>query len=310
MDKNEYIPARVTQIPFYIETPLYKRTEEGDFVLYKPSGRSVSEQRVGQERIPPLFILKEDRITAARESHRGFGKQLEQSAKSGNVEQLKSVLCNLVEEVLDEPRSGAINVFPDTVDRVVWGVSDRPGLAQALAGISYKDYNVALHSINVMALTIGFCQYCKYSVPKTRMFAMAALLHDVGKTEIPRRILKAESRLSDEQFGVYRRHTHIGREIIINHSDISDPVVARASQEHHERLDGSGYPTGTKIVSPVGRLIGMIDCYEVLTNEARSYRETERPINVLKLLKDEAEQGKFDLDMLKDFSYSLIKPSA
>lgn len=307
MELKRYIPVRATQVNCYQATPLYKKNEDESYTLYKPAGIRVSSMRIEHGRMPALYLDQRDRVEAIREVQKEFNHKIEENLKSGNDREVKNTICQLVEETLAEPRVGTLVVLPETVDRLVWGYANRPGLAKTLAEIASKDYSTTVHSVNVMALTIGFCFFSGYSIPKTRMYALSALLHDVGKTEIPGPILSADRLLDDNEFEVFKRHTLLGNEIIGNNPEIADPVVARAALEHHERLDGSGYPKGIRGVSTAGQIVGLINCYELLTTEYRSYRAAERPIRVLKLLKAEAEEGKFDQQLLKQFSYSLVK---
>ncbi|PID73518.1 MAG: hypothetical protein CSB33_03250 [Desulfobacterales bacterium] len=307
MELKRYIAIKNSQVNYYQATPLYRKNPDESYTMYKPAGMRIGKMRVAEGRMPQLYFDQKDRVMAVRELQREFHQHLERDIKKGNDQGVKDTVCRLVEETLAEPRTGTIEVLPDTVDRLIWGYSNRPELAKTLAEIAFKDYSTTVHSVNVMALTIGFCFHCKYSVPKTRMYALSALLHDVGKTELPESVLHVDRLLTDEEFEIFKQHTALGADIINGNNEINDPVVVRAAMEHHERLDGSGYPAGKRTLSPVGQLVGLVDCYELLTTEYRNYRAAERPINVLKLLKKEAEQKKFSQELLKQFSFSLVK---
>ena len=102
-----------------------------------------------------------------------------------------------------------------------------------------------------------------------------------------------------------KRHPKIGEYIIKIKSGIGGSI-ARGAIEHHEKLDGSGYPKGVQHISFVGQLLGIIDCYEALTNEERPYRRAKSPLDTLKLIKTDVEAGKFDRKIFEKFCYSLI----
>jgi len=160
--------------------------------------------------------------------------------------------------------------LPEAVDLMVAGYTDNPDILKTLANISFKDYTTVIHSVNVMALTIGFCFFCNYSGQDTKEYGLSALLHDVGKTQVPSNILKAKRRLSFEEFEIVKSHTTIGGSIIENSGDI-DNSIAQGAFEHHEKLDGSGYPKGIAKISFIGQLLGIVDCYEAITNDDRLY---------------------------------------
>ena len=305
MQEKNYIAIRNSQMNYYKDVGLYY-IEGGSFVLYKPPGKYINQMRLKEERHPPeLYIHQNDRSTAIKELQDGFNQHIARSIKTGNAVNVKSTLCSLVEETLAEPRSGTLKALPETVDILVSGYSKNPEILKTFASISFKDYSTVIHSVNVMALTLGFCFYSKVSLHETKRLGLSALLHDVGKTEIPDHILKAPRKLSNKEFNVMKRHPKIG-EFIIKFKSGIDAGIARGALEHHEKLDGSGYPKGTQHISFVGQLLGIIDCYEALTNEERPYRRAQSPLDTLKLIKSDVEAGKFDRKIFEKFCYSLI----
>jgi HD-GYP domain-containing protein (c-di-GMP phosphodiesterase class II) len=304
LQEKNYIAIRNSQINFYKDVGLYY-IEGGSFVLYKPPGKYLTQMRLKEAKHPTeLYIHQNDRIAAIKELQKGFHTHIAKSIKTGNAAEVKSTLCNLVEETLAEPRSGTLQVLPETVGILVSGYSKNPEILKTFASISFKDYSTVIHSVNVMALTLGFCFYSKLSLHETKRLGLSALLHDVGKTEIPDTILKAPRKLSSKEFKVMKRHPKIG-EFIIKFKSGIDAGFARGALEHHEKLDGSGYPKGVRHISFVGQLLGIIDCYEALTNEERPYRRAKSPLDTLKLIKTDVEAGKFDRKIFEKFCYSL-----
>jgi HD-GYP domain-containing protein (c-di-GMP phosphodiesterase class II) len=219
--------------------------------------------------------------------------------------EVKSTLCNLVEETLSEPRSGTLKALPKTIDLLVSGYSKQPDIIRAFALISFKDYTTVIHSVNVMALTIGFCFHANLSIQETKKLGLGALLHDVGKTKISKEIIRAPRKLTDEEFEIMKSHPTLGNKIIRKTNDISGDI-ALSALEHHEKLDGSGYPRGIRDITFGGQILGIIDCYEALTNEDRPYRRAKDPLETLKLLKNDVESGKYSRKIFEKFCYSLI----
>lgn len=305
MENSNYIQVRNSQIRYYRDIPLYYLIGERNFSLYKPPGLSIAEMRLTEERHPQLFIQQKDRVESIKELQREFNQHIAESITKGNSVEVKSTLCNLVEETLSEPRSGTLQALPETIEILVSGYSKQPEFIKTFASISFKDYSTVIHSVNVMALTIGFCFYSKLSLKDTQKFGLSALMHDVGKTKVPSEILKAQRKLTNEEFEIMKRHPTIGGDIIKQRNRLGD-VVAKGALEHHEKIDGSGYPRGIKEISYIGQLIGIIDCYEALTNEDRPYRRAKQPLDTLKLLKEDVEAGKFDRNLFEKFCYSLI----
>ena len=106
-----------------------------------------------------------------KELQAGFNRHIFKNIKKGNVKAVKSTLCDLVEETLQEPRSGTLQILPETVDMLVSGYSQNPDIVKTFASISFKDYSTVIHSVNVMALMLGFCFYSKKSLTETKRLA-------------------------------------------------------------------------------------------------------------------------------------------
>jgi len=156
-----------------------------------------------------------------------------------------------------------------------------------------------------MALTLSYAFFTGLSLRDTKRLGLAALLHDVGKTGVPSEILSAPRKLTPEEFEIIKSHPVIGSQLIREIDRLGDDI-ALGALEHHEKLDGSGYPLGTTRISFGGQVIGIVDCYEALTNEERPYRRARDPMDTLKLLKGDVEAGKFSRRIFEKFCYSLI----
>lgn len=144
---------------------------------------------------------------------------------------------------------------------------------QCFLQVIANDYITAVHSLNVTALTTSYCFFENMSEPMTYVYCLGALLHDVGKVKINKDILCAKRILSDKEFNEIKIHPEIGYNIVLGWG--IDNIIADVVYEHHEKLDGSGYPQGLKgnEISHIAQVIGMIDHYEALTNWTRPYRK-------------------------------------
>jgi putative nucleotidyltransferase with HDIG domain len=128
----------------------------------------------------------------------------------------------------------------------------------------------------------------KLGVPSADLakIRLAATLHDVGKLVVPLAILNKPGKLTDEEFEVIKRHAPVGADMV---SRIGDDELTQIVADHHERLDGSGYPSqlsGSEI--PLGaRIIAVADTFDALTS-TRAYRPAKRHRDVFQILREEA----------------------
>jgi len=300
-----FVPARHSQIALYKKTALYYKNSEGTYLLYKPAGDPLPEEHHQKERHPTLYIQEDDRVSAIKELQGTFTDHLKDIVMNDDPRDIKDTLVDMVNETLQEPRAGVLGALSNTVDIVVAGFSNNPEVMKTLAFLSDSDYTTAMHAVNVMALTIGYCDFAEISKEESSRIALMALLHDLGKTEIPPEILKSTGRLTPEEFMIMKSHPQLGADMIIADPELPAGIELGAL-EHHEKLDGTGYPNRITDISFPGRLIGIIDCYEALTGDERPYRRAKPPLPTLEMLKGDVVSGKLDQKIFTIFCRSLV----
>ena len=302
---SEYIQARKSQLYFYVDVPLYNQVDNKNFLLYKPQGLSLGEMRLNEDRHPEkLYIKQSDKIQGIQEAQKAFNTQLEDNIKT-SPEKVKETLVLVVEETLTEPRSGSLEGISDTIDILVSDYAKESGVISNLISMSSKDYSTVLHSINVMAFTLAFAFYNDYSHSETQILGLASLLHDVGKTKLPREILEAPRKLTDEEFEIIKTHTTIGYDIL-KECNFKNEEISLCALEHHEKLDGSGYPDNKTDISPMSQIIGIVDCYEAITNDDRPYRSAMQTFDALgQVVGKDVNSGKFSKEIYIQFVQSL-----
>ncbi|UCD33602.1 MAG: HD domain-containing protein [Desulfobacterales bacterium] len=279
----DYILARKSQLHFYKDVPLYTKTSNG-FVLYKPEGMTLGGMRLNEARHPHrMYMLKKDKLKGLQEAQKGFNHQLTKNIQSGSKEQIKETLVTMMDETLTEPRSGSLEGVSETIDILMSDYAQESQVVESLWKVSFQDYTTALHSINVMAFALGFAAHTGFNSHDMKIFGLAALLHDVGKTKIDPEILQAAGKLSDEEFEEMKKHTTIGFNIL-DKCQFNDQRIKLTALDHHEKLDGSGYPNGKSNLSEIAQIIGIIDCYEALTNDDRPYRSAMDPLKALEII--------------------------
>jgi len=304
LKNTTWIAVRKSNIKYYESVELYYRNPAGNIVLYKPEGMMLDDESLNKKYVDSYFIRPEDKIKCLRAAQKGFSEQLAHNIVTKNTVTVKNELVNIVDETLSQPRSGGLEIVPELMNNLIAGYSSQPDVIKNLARISFTDYTTTIHSVNVMALTMGYCFYTGRSVEETKQFGLAALLHDLGKTEIPGEILTANRSLTDSEFTDMKRHPRLGYKILQD-TNIDLKIAVEGSLEHHEKLDGSGYPEGKTNISECGMVLGIIDCYEAITNDDRPYRSAMSPLAALELIKKDSENGKYNNEIFKDFAYSL-----
>lgn len=157
------------------------------------------------------------------------------------------------------------------------------------------------HSENVANLCCRICEYLRCKQSFTVHCTIGGYLHDVGKMFIPLEILNKPARLTPEEYEVMKTHTTLGYQMCMK-----DPKLrpyALAALDHHEALDGSGYPSGLtkKDIPYEAQIIRVADEYDALVTK-RQYRTHVNISETLKeLIKDAQPDPKFvALDQLAE----------
>jgi PAS domain S-box-containing protein/putative nucleotidyltransferase with HDIG domain len=137
--------------------------------------------------------------------------------------------------------------------------------------VERRDPYTAGHERRVAELAVAVALRMGMDADEMDALRLAALIHDVGKISVPAEILSKPGRLSENEFELIKVHAQAGHDVL--QSIAFDQPVAEMVLQHHERLDGSGYPQGLRgeSILPAARVIAVADVYEAMTSH-RPYR--------------------------------------
>ncbi|MFD1849364.1 HD-GYP domain-containing protein [Oceanobacillus bengalensis] len=174
-----------------------------------------------------------------------------------------------------------------------------------LADIYLTDNYVFHHSLNVTIYTLAIGVKLNLPNQKLMELGLGALLHDIGKIFVDQDVLQKPGRLTDEEFEIIKEHAQIGYDFLRKQMDISS-VVAHCALEHHERLDGSGYPRSLRgdEIHLYAKIIGIADVFDAVTSN-RVYRDAMLPHEGLEILYSGAV-NLFDKEMVEAFKKSIV----
>lgn len=262
---------------------IYRATPEGRFIMANQAMARILGYDSPEELMEgitdiahQIYVHPEERRNAIKLIERqGFAKndELQWYRKDGS----KIWVCRTMQVVLDE------NGQPLYVDGIIEDITDRKesvdNLRKALGGtvraiaslVETRDPYTAGHQNRVadLARTIG--REMGLSGERIEGLRMAGIIHDIGKVSVPSEILSTPKRLTDLEFSLIKTHAQSGYDIL---KDIEFPwPVARMVLEHHERMNGSGYPnglTGDNILVE-SRILSIADVVEAMATH-RPYR--------------------------------------
>lgn len=166
--------------------------------------------------------------------------------------------------------------------------------------IDFKNYDTYTyqHCLNVALLSISTGISLGLSEQKIHDLGMAGLLHDIGKMLIPVEILNKPGKLTNEEFEIIKTHPENAVKKLKN---LVSYDVLSGIENHHEKLDGTGYPYGKtdSNIHYYGKVLSVCDVYDALTSD-RSYKKTSFPNEVIEYIMGCADK-QFDYEILKHF---------
>lgn len=171
----------------------------------------------------------------------------------------------------------------------------------SLMKITSFNYYTYTHSVNVCTFSLALARQLQINDIETlKVLGTGALLHDVGKSKVPERILTKRTALNRSEFEIMKKHPGWGGEILKD-TDLIDKESYYPVLQHHERLDGSGYPLGSteKDQHLFSKIVAIADVFDALTTE-RVYQAAIETYPALKIMHN--MKGAFDMKLLREFT--------
>jgi putative nucleotidyltransferase with HDIG domain len=165
--------------------------------------------------------------------------------------------------------------------------------------VGARDHYTRRHSEDVVLYALSLGEAMDLCEGDLATLHVAAMLHDVGKIAVPVHLLRKPSTLSTGEEEVVRRHVDMGAAMIKDMPRLAE--VAKAVYAHHERHDGSGYPTEAsgEGIPLLGRILAIADAYSAMTLD-RPYRKTLTPTQARVEL-EKAASTQFDPELVHRF---------
>ncbi len=243
--------------------------------------------------VPMSVIPDEVKIQAVSKVE----KLMKKAFAQGNTQK-----CKLIDEKTVKEYKSIINDLFD----ILSNMPDRLYNMVELMGTDMYTYS---HSINVAVLSIVIGLALKLDREKIQHMSLGALMHDIGKMQIPETLLNKPSGLSNNEFDIMKDHVTMGYELIKEDISLSG-ITKQIVYGHHERLNGTGYPRGLTApnISTYTRIVSICDIFDAMTSD-RVYQKQMPVYKAIDILMGEAID-RIDNEILKVFiaNVAIYKP--
>lgn len=210
-----------------------------------------------------------------------LSKQLSTSGHSltlewGNAKEIFKTSAGIISQTILSIRDGQkINAdyFDEAAKAISRSIMRNKDALTWLGKVRNQNSYLYEHSVNSATLMGIFAQAYGLPILEVEQCITGALLHDLGEAQINQEFFERAGPLTPSEYAQVKEHVNIGLDLIKDLPDIS-PITRNIVHQHHERIDGSGYPSGLKgdQISLHGRMFAIVDTYDAVTNN-RCYKE-------------------------------------
>ncbi len=177
---------------------------------------------------------------------------------------------DLLDKLISDIRLGQnfdIERVEEIVEDMVESIVRNPDALMWVARLREQDIGAYGHGLQVSVYLTAFGRHLGFPKTHLAILAQVGLLLDVGKIRLPRELLDKQGRLTPEEFEAVKAHVQHGLDILVETPNFHPDVIEGIAQ-HHERMNGSGYPRGLvgEEIGVIGRMAGIVDCFAALTN--------------------------------------------
>lgn len=220
-----------------------------------------------------------------------YSNLLEYKKKVSHLEELYSGFSKTMGKIFDKPDSQenikeAENIVKEMLECIL---ADDFTFHSLIAVLSYH-YYTHTHSLNTCVYALCLGKELNFKGDELHDLGVAALLHDIGKTQISQTTLNKNGKLTEAQFKEVQQHSVYGYRLVKN-LNVTKKGILKGIRNHHEKMDGSGYPdrlTKNKI-HPFARIIGVCDIFDAVTTK-KSYKDLSGTFDALMMMKKEMNQ--------------------
>lgn len=231
-------------------------------------------------------------------------KQAELKLELTKAKTLFSESKHIQKQILNDVLAGKeLDLAPvkQATNDTINAIFKNPDALACILNVRIKDEYLLEHSVSVSVLMAIFCRHLGFDKQLTQQLTIGAFLHDVGKVKVPDSILNKPSRLTEAEFEIMKSHANHSIDIISHTAGISELSLEVAAQ-HHEKLNGQGYPFQLKSddISQYGRMITICDIFDALTAD-RCYKDGYSHIKAFSILRKLAENNELDTILVDRF---------
>lgn len=288
MDRT--LVARGAILDAYTIEALAKRGIHG---VYIRTGEEEPEQEVKEEALSPVVRNKIEKC------------RTEDPVKVHLSESVKKRVSEGIQYLYNNSDSAK---FADTSAKItndlMHAIESNDALAVDISTLKTSDEYTFKHSVDVATMSMIIARNLGMNHKEVYEIGIAGLLHDMGKSKIPLEILNKPARLTDEEFAIMKQHSELGYAILKEKKEFHG-AISLAVLQHHEKMNGMGYPLGYKSdkIIHYAKIMSVSDVYDALVTE-RPYKKSFSQRTAVEMIMSMTDE--LDITAMRSFLESVI----
>lgn len=285
---------------------IFYQYQKGVFKTFIKDGESfdnLHKKTLEEKKIENLYIKYEDHKLYENDLQ-DYIKDIIKDKKS-SIKLKSQLLQGLTADVMNELFKGDINTGKiEQVETIVYDtvsfLLDQPKAIKEMLKITKFDYYTYTHCVNVYTYALGFSVFLGIDKKNLSIIGMAAIMHDIGKRKVSNNIINKNGKLTAQEFEEIKKHSSFGVDILQEMGYTNDLLLI-VIEQHHEKIDGSGYPYGLSMdqIHLYSRILSIVDIFDALTTR-RSYKGALKSFEAFNIMYNHMK-SELDLKLLERF---------
>lgn len=249
---------------------------------------------------------EEEKVTISPTAQKNIEKlHTDDRAKVKLSNSVRERVAQGIQYIYSNAESESLANTTDSITRdLIGAIDNNDAIAIDINELKTSDEYTFKHSVDVATISMILAKKQGLNKKEIYEIGVAGLLHDIGKTKVPLEILNKPGRLDDNEFSVMKQHSVYGYKMIKDRPDFN-PAISYAVLQHHEKINGKGYPMGVQAgqITKYARILSVADIYDALVTE-RPYKKAFSQRNAVEMIM--SMTGELDMTAMKSFLESMI----
>lgn len=300
LKKTDLFPNSTLPFPIYFSVA-------NQYVLYKPAGSVFNDKdlaRLDENKIQTIYITKESETKYASY----FGNCVAKIVGDVKIPVEKKsyyLMRNagyVIRDIFEDPNNPqAFTKSQALVKSFVTFLGHGMSAFNSLINLSIHDFYTYTHSVGVMTYSIALASQLGITAKQTlEDIGLSGLLHDIGKSKVPSKIINKPGKLNEEEWEIMKKHPEYSYEIASKYKGLPHASLI-AIKQHHENPAGTGYPEGIKgtELHMFSKIVSVADVYSAIATD-RAYARGKSCFEALKIMKSVTENGQLDRNIFNN----------